>query len=62
MIIYYALPAWKIEEFGNSEIDRRLETVEYYNFQLQGLGDRLKRISEHPDAGQYQKSNDLFFL
>lgn len=46
------------------------DAVEYYNFQLQGLGDRfkddiklgLKRISEHSDAWQYQTSCSRRFV
>lgn len=46
------------------------DTVEYYNFQHQGLGDRfkkdvksgLKKISDHPNAWQLQTSRSRRFV
>ncbi len=46
------------------------DAVEYYNFQLQGLGDRfkkdikqgLKKISDHPDAWQFQTLRSRRFV
>ena len=46
------------------------DAVEYYNFQLQGLGDRfkedikhgLKKISDHPNAWQLQTLRSRRFV
>jgi len=57
-------------EFDPLAILELNDTTEYYNFKLEGLGDRfredirngLKRISDYPDAWQHQTSRTRRFV